>query len=135
MRNTGLANLKKPQSTEEARTWGRAGGIKSGEARREKRTMRQWAELMRDLPPPKWAAKTSGVECETYGAATVAAMYAEAAKGGVQAFRALVETMGETDTAPKVSICSPFVLGTIPADMVTKAKAEHEARQLENNRQ
>lgn len=40
-------NLKKPQSTEEAREWGRRGGIASGKARKEKKFLSQiYAEML-----------------------------------------------------------------------------------------
>lgn len=38
-------NLKKPRSTEEAREWGRRGGIKSGQARREKTDFKKKCQL------------------------------------------------------------------------------------------
>ena len=37
-------DLRKPQSKEEAQEWGRRGGIASGQARRQKKAMRELAE-------------------------------------------------------------------------------------------
>ena len=39
-------NLVKPRSTEEAREWGRRGGIASGESRRRKKTYAELAEII-----------------------------------------------------------------------------------------
>lgn len=128
--HSGAANLHPPRTKAEARERGRNGGIASGAARREKRTMRRWAELMRDMAPPKWAAKLG----ETNAGAAVASMYAEAMRGNVSAFRALVEVMGEMDTPPAIEVHSPFVLGVIPPEMVKKAEAVRRARQLADMR-
>ena len=44
--NEGIENLKPYQSADEAREGGRKGGIASGAARRRKRDMREWAEIL-----------------------------------------------------------------------------------------
>ena len=44
--NDGIENLKPYQSEDEAREGGRKGGIASGAARRRKRDMREWAEIL-----------------------------------------------------------------------------------------
>ena len=85
-----------------AREKGRRGGVASGEARRVKRTMREWAELMRDNPAPDKLRKALGEDLTQAGAA-VAAMYTESMSGNVQAFRALSDLLGETD-APAVEM-------------------------------
>ena len=79
-----------------AREKGRRGGVASGEARRVKRTMREWAELMRDNPAPDDVRKALGDDLTQAGAA-VAAMYTASMSGNVQAFRALSDLLGETD--------------------------------------
>lgn len=109
---------------------GRLGGIASGAAKRERRTLREIAEAMRDITPPEQARQIGGVNCFTYGEAAVAAMYAEAAAGNVKAFRALVETLGEIQTAPQMDIVAPLILGTIPQADVDAAKAA-KARRME----
>ena len=49
MANEGIENLKPVRSKEEARERGRAGGIASGKARREKRDRKQMASDLLDL--------------------------------------------------------------------------------------
>ena len=49
MANDGIENLKPVRSKEEARERGRAGGIASGKARREKRDRKQMASDLLDL--------------------------------------------------------------------------------------
>ena len=44
--NDGIENLKPYKSEDEAREGGRKGGIASGAARRRKRDMREWAEIL-----------------------------------------------------------------------------------------
>lgn len=114
---------------------GRNGGIKSGEARREKRTLRQIAVALRDLPAPKAARDVGGVKCDTYGEAVVAAMFAGAAGGDTHAYRALLETLGEAALQALPEIVAPVILGTIPQAEVDKAMAEHNARQEESDRE
>ena len=114
---------------------GRRGGLASAEAKRERRTLREVAEAFRDLPPPKWARTVAGVACDTYGAAAVAGMFAEAAKGNPTAYRAIIETLGEIDTAPRVDVSSPLILGMIPADKVEAANAAKRRREEEDARE
>jgi hypothetical protein len=52
------------------------------------------------------------------------------------AFAIVRDTIGErpVETYEDITPNSPIVLGVIPQDKVEKAKAEHEARQLEGNK-
>ena len=61
---------------------------------------------------------------------------AKAAKGDVHAAEFLRDTKGErpAETFEDLTPKSPIVLGTIPLDKVLQAKADHDARQLENNK-
>ena len=113
------------KAEDEAREKGRRGGLRSGEVRREKRTLKELALALMEGKPKG--------EKDANGVAAVAAMFAEARRGNVSAFRALAELMGEFEN-PEISIetVSPFVLGMIPQDMVDKAKRDHDQRQLEN---
>lgn len=60
-------NLKPVRSVEEARSKGRNGGIKSGEARRAKKSMRELMNILLDLPVSdknKAQMQTMGIESE-----------------------------------------------------------------------
>jgi len=81
----------------DARERGRNGGKASGRARSVKRSMRQWAELMRDTPAPDTVQEKLGADLTRAGA-SVAAMYNAAMAGDVRAFRAVAELLGELDT-------------------------------------
>ena len=121
------------KGAKKARENGIKGGIASGEAKRAKRTMREWAELLRDMPPPEWARKLG----DTYGGATVRAIFEAAMTGDVAAFRSLVDLLGEkpAEKFEDITPRSPIILEMPTEAQITKAKADHDARQLENNRQ
>lgn len=78
----GEENLKKIQSTEEAREKGRKGGIKSGEARRKKKLFKEAIE------------KQLGQNLDVM----VKSMITQAKKGNVQAITFLRDTIGEKPT-------------------------------------
>lgn len=75
---------------EEAREMGRRAGIKSGKVRRLKRTLREWAEIFRDVP-------TKADPRLTMGGAVALRMYDEAMAGDVRAARFLAELQGELE--------------------------------------
>ena len=81
----------------DAKERGRKGGKASGRARSVKRSMRQWAEMMRDMPAPAETRAEFGEEL-TQAGASVAAMYRASVGGDVRAFRAIAELLGELDT-------------------------------------
>lgn len=78
-------NLKPVRSKSEARERGKKGGIKSGEARRLKRSMRERLELM-------LARKADGME--TADAVTMA-LIEKALAGDVRAYEVIRDTIGE----------------------------------------
>ena len=96
-----IQNLKPVRSKEEARTRGRNGGLKSGEVRKAKKTMRETIINMisQEVDPDKLASM--GVDIEslggdyTYQAAIIAAMLREAVNGDTKAMALLRDTMGE----------------------------------------
>lgn len=124
----GKADNFKPLTTEEARRRGRAGGLASVKARLEKKNLRQWALILRD-------AESAVIPNMTRGQAAIAAAWTEAENGNIRAHRFLGELLGELDGEAQESIvvAPPVILGMIPQDMVDKAKADHERRQLEND--
>ena len=81
MPRNGTKNLKPCQSKEEAKERGRLGGIKSGEVRRERKTIRE--ELLALLSVGDTQQKMS------------TAMIDKALCGDVKAFEAIRDTIGE----------------------------------------
>lgn len=75
------SNLKPIRSKEEARERGRKGGIKSGETRRKRKTLKE--ELLTLL------------ETEEYNKKISLAMIHEAELGNVKAFNTIRDTIGE----------------------------------------
>ena len=97
-------NLRPVRTTEEARSRGAAGGRRSGEARRARRTMRELARDMLDSPAPdrlaaQVLAVAPGVAASdvTTGAVMLAGQVNAAAKGNAQAARYVSELAGAFD--------------------------------------
>lgn len=88
MTRKGTENLRPPfQSPEEARTLGSKGGVRSGEVRREKRTLRQLLEIaMKDLD--------TETKVDNATAMTLA-LLSKAKAGDVKAFEVIRDTIGE----------------------------------------
>lgn len=83
----------------------RKGGIKSGESRRNKRTLRETTEtLLRSELPPKMRQELAdrGFPAETYMDALAVAVIESAQKGNAQQFSNLMKLLGED--VQKVSI-------------------------------
>ena len=96
-------NLKPVRTEKEAREKGRNGGIKSGEARRRKRDMREAAKLLLDMPISKNQQTMKAVlsslgvpeEDADYRMGVMAAMLLQAANGNVNAATFLRDTAGD----------------------------------------
>jgi hypothetical protein len=96
-------NLKPVRTKKEAREKGRNGGIKSGEARRRKRNMREAAKLLLDMPISKNQQTMKAVlsslgvpeEDADYRMGVMAAMLLQAANGNVNAATFLRDTAGD----------------------------------------
>ena len=84
MANNG--NLRKPRSTQEAREWGKSGGKKSGEARREKANLRRLLEI---------ALQMQHEEGGTNAEAMTTAILKKALGGDVKAFETIRDTIGQ----------------------------------------
>lgn len=81
-------NLRKIQSTDEARELGAKGGKASGEARRKRKLIRECLnELLSDRVPT--AADKTGVE------AIAATLFLKALDGDLKAFELIRDTVGE----------------------------------------
>lgn len=93
------------RSAEEAREKGRAGGIRSGVARREKASLREAARVMLSMdvqsPEAQGVLERMGLDPDerTNAAAVTATMIAKAAGGDVRAYEALSRNMGALDDA------------------------------------
>lgn len=84
-------NLKPVQTESEAREKGRNGGIKSGEVRRAKKTMK----AMLDYLLEKEIENKKGEKASTQEAISVA-LIKQALSGNVKAFEVIRDTIGET---------------------------------------
>lgn len=85
----GKDNLKPVRTKGEARSKGRKGGIASGQARREKATLRAALEVL---------LERKGEDGKTGREALAVALYDRALKGDVRAFAELRDTVGEKPT-------------------------------------
>lgn len=85
-------NLKPIQSVEEAREKGRLGGIKSGESRRAKKTMREMLDYLLE----KEIKNQKTGESVTCKEAMLSAMIKKAINGDVKACQFVRDTSGET---------------------------------------
>lgn len=94
-------NLRPPRTKEEARERGRNGGIKSGEARRKKRTMKKAAKMLLDMPVSfeniQEQMRSLGIAEEdlTNQMAILVSMFKEAMSGNVRASEFLRDTIGD----------------------------------------
>lgn len=87
-------NLRTPTS-EEAREIGRKGGIASGQARREQKTMREWARVFGAIPVKVKTPDGNETDTTTLGS-IVAAQMAKATRGDTKAAKFVSELLGET---------------------------------------
>lgn len=102
-------NLKPIQSESEAREKGKIGGIKSGEARRAKKTMKE----MLDYLLSKEIENKKGEKATTQEAISVS-LIKQALNGNVKAFEVIRDTIGEkptekqeiTNTTPQIVVAS-----------------------------
>lgn len=93
-------NLKKIQSTEEAREKGRKGGIKSGETRRRKKSVKECIKIFAELKPNENVIKqlkNVGISEDNanYLMAMVVGVSQRAMKGDPKAFKMINEFLGE----------------------------------------
>lgn len=116
-------NLKPVRSKEEARERGKNGGIKSGEARRAKKTMKEMLDYLLE----KEIANQKTGESVTYREAILTSCIKKAIKGDVKAAQFVRDTAGE---AP---INKTEVTGKDGAPLVQKVfVTENEKREIDN---
>lgn len=86
----GIDNLKVPTS-EEAREYGRLGGIASGKARREKATMKKTLEMLLDTVPKC----ESNPEGKTFRELTTEGLMIGATQGKAENYKLMLQLLGE----------------------------------------
>lgn len=101
-----IENLKPVQSKSEARERGRKGGIASGEARREKATMRKTLEMLLDQ---------TNNEGRTYRELATLGLLKGAIKGNAQNYKTILETLGEL-LQPEESKSRVMIVNSLPKD-------------------
>lgn len=116
----GIANLRRPSTTDEAREWGRRGGIASGEARRRRASLRD------DLVALLTAHNG------TVSKAIAVAICKEAKNGNVGAFRAIAQVLGELKEVIGIegdSLPPPIILSVHDAGFI-EAERERQKREF-----
>ena len=115
-----LQNLKKGKgfsenSTEKQRKISRKGGIASGIAKREKKSLRQCAEIFGEMPDIKTAEelKSQGIDMDvvTQNMGVIFGLYKSAKRGNSNSARVLAELVGELkqqQTTVTVNNINPF---------------------------
>ena len=84
------------RTPEELREITRKGGIASGEARREKRRMREWAQIIGAMPAKAKMADGKEIDTDNLGA-IVCAMVEKAKKGDAKAAKFVASVLGELE--------------------------------------
>ena len=99
-----VENLKPVQSKEEARELGRKGGIASGEARREKATMKKTLEMLLDTIPNIKENKDK----KTFRELSTEGLMIGAVQGKAENYKLIMQVLGEMQqeeaTTPEVNI-------------------------------
>lgn len=88
-------NLKPYRTEDEAREGGRRGGIASGEARRRKKSMREWAEVLGECLMTSKMPDGSKVEADINAAVVLKQMEKAINKGDTNAASFLMRLRGE----------------------------------------
>jgi hypothetical protein len=94
-------NLRRVRNKTEARERGKVGGVKSGESRRRRKTLRDTMELLLSAPLTEEETAeitASGLDTKDIDRRAVLAvgLYKKAAAGDVRAYSLIAEILGET---------------------------------------
>jgi len=117
-----IQNLRPVQTKEQARERGRAGGLKSGEIRRQKKTMRETLENALKMELSERKLKELGADTELMNgehsilSAIVASAIREAINGDIRSLQMIRDTIGEQPTIKtenKTELITPEDLQTI----------------------
>ena len=111
-------NLKPIRSESEAREKGANGGIKSGEARRAKKTMKQMLDYLLE----KEIENKKGEKASTQEAISVA-LIKQALSGNVKAFEVIRDTIGEKPEN-KINLDGGVEVQKVFIDAKTKQEAD-----------
>ena len=95
------------------------GGIASGEARRNKKTMREWAEMFGSVPVDIKLPDGTTTRTTTLGN-IVAAQMAKATKGDTKAAKFVAELLGEVVKNVNVNGINPLVISDAEAAAIDK---------------
>lgn len=110
--NENLKPFDSNQSREEAKKNGQIGGIKSGEARRAKKTMK----AMLDYLLEKEIENKKGEKASTQEAISVA-LIKQALSGNVKAFEVIRDTIGEKpEQNVNLTACNPQIIVASESD-------------------
>lgn len=90
-----------------AKAAGRKGGKAVQAANLERRTLREWAEMLRDEQAPGKAKLTNGQKA-------VLAMFKAAGKGSPKAFAVLADVLGERNAALSIGLELPTLVDDVP---------------------
>ena len=90
-----------------AKAAGHKGGKAVQAANLERRTLREWAELLRDAQAPGKAKLTNGQKA-------VLAMFRAAGKGSPKAFAVLADVLGERKAALSLDVALPTLVDDVP---------------------
>lgn len=90
-----------------AKAAGRKGGKAVQAANLERRTLREWAEQLRDARAPGKGNLTNGQKA-------VLAMFKAAGKGSPKAFSVLADVLGERKAALSVGLDLPTLIDDVP---------------------
>ena len=103
--------LKSVRTTEEARELGRKGGIASGKARRQKRTIKENLLVLRDMPMTPERCRAMGMEeGSSYGEGWAMALGNGALEGNPQLARLAMELLGESKQELNINGAMPVVI-------------------------
>lgn len=117
----GTNNLKPVRTEDEAKELGRRGGIASGKARRAKKTMREWAEIIGSIETPVTQPDGTMIEDGDLDADIVMAQYRKAHKGDTKAAAFLAKLKGVLED--KVAVSGPMF---VPREFLDNLKDKAE---------
>lgn len=98
------------RSGSEAAAMGKAGGIASGEARRRKKAMKEWAEIIGSLPAKVVSPDGSTLAEADLDADLIMQQYRAAHNGSTKAATFLANLKGEMEQKVNVSSDKPIVV-------------------------